>query len=76
MGTPPSQVTLARRMGMAPPFMAAGRPQVPSSVHLFIPERSIQGTGTTHGRLATVPGGVVLVTSDANKVFNRLFRLV
>jgi hypothetical protein len=74
MGTPPSQVTLARRMGMAPPFMAAGRPQVPSSVHLFIPERSIQGTGTTHGRLATALGGVVLVISGAKLGFDRLYR--
>lgn len=47
--------------------MAAARLRVPSSAHRCIPERSIQGTGTTLGHLAMVPGGMALVISDARQ---------
>ena len=65
-GIPPSPVTLVPRIFMARLSMAAGRLQVPSLAHPFIPKRSIQDTGITHGHLAMAPGGVVLVISGAN----------
>ena len=70
-GTRAGRETLGRPISMVRRFTAAGLLRVRSSAHPFIPERAIQGTGTTHGRLATVPGGVALVIFGASQPCDR-----
>lgn len=70
-GMPAGRETLGHPISMVRLFTAAGLLRVRSLAHLFIPERSIQGTVTTHGPLATVPGGVALVIFGASQACER-----